>query len=282
MGIGDGVLRLFDHASIGLAIVGLDGKFLKINPRLATELRREPDDLLSVWFQDITCKDDLAQSENNLKRLLTGQIKGYRTEKRYVDLKDRPFWAQLDCSVVYDAHGAPEYLVSVVQDIQYRKEQEGALRSLAFRDVLTGLANRAGFELQAPMLLQSALTAGRSAMALVLDLDQFKQINDTLGHPSGDYVLSSVARRLSAAIGTDGIAARLGGDEFAAVLSPVRIGVLGHIRELVQGLLSVNGQLVSPQISLGSALLGPDGCDLSKLMRLADARMYREKKMARL
>jgi diguanylate cyclase (GGDEF)-like protein len=147
---------------------------------------------------------------------------------------------------------------------------------LAQYDTLTGLPNRSLFELQAATALQTALRHGEATAIAVVDLDRFKEINDTLGHRNGDEVLSEVGRRLAAAAGPDMTVARLSGDEFGLVV-PCRVDPeadLAEIRRILERDLLVGGLTLSVQASIGYALAPLDADDVETLIRRADVAMY--------
>jgi diguanylate cyclase (GGDEF)-like protein len=147
---------------------------------------------------------------------------------------------------------------------------------LAQYDTLTGLANRSLFELQAAAALQTARRHGKATAIAVVDLDRFKEINDTLGHRNGDEVLTEVGRRLAAAAGPDMTVARLSGDEFGLVV-PCRVDPeadLAEIRRILQRDILVGGLTLSVQASIGYALAPADADDVGTLMRRADVAMY--------
>jgi diguanylate cyclase (GGDEF)-like protein len=147
---------------------------------------------------------------------------------------------------------------------------------LAQYDTLTDLPNRSLFEQRATAALQTARRQGEAIAIAVLDLDRFKEINDTLGHRNGDEVLTEVARRLAAAAGPDMTVARLSGDEFGLVL-PCKVNPeadLAEIRHVLEGDLLVGGLTLSVQASVGYALAPADADDIGTLMRRADVAMY--------
>jgi diguanylate cyclase (GGDEF)-like protein len=147
---------------------------------------------------------------------------------------------------------------------------------LAQYDTLTGLPNRSLFELQAAAALQTARRHGKATAIAVVDLDRFKEINDTLGHRNGDEVLTEVGRRLAAAAGPDMTVARLSGDEFGLVV-PCRVDPeadLAEIRRILQRDILVGGLTLSVQASIGYALAPADADDVGTLMRRADVAMY--------
>jgi diguanylate cyclase (GGDEF)-like protein len=147
---------------------------------------------------------------------------------------------------------------------------------LAQYDTLTGLPNRSLFEQRATAALELARRNGAAIAIAVLDLDRFKEINDTLGHRNGDEVLTELARRLAAAAGPDMTVARLSGDEFGLVL-PCKVNPeadLAEIRRVLEGDLMVGGLTLSVQASVGYALAPADADDIGTLMRRADVAMY--------
>jgi diguanylate cyclase (GGDEF)-like protein/PAS domain S-box-containing protein len=164
------------------------------------------------------------------------------------------------------------------RDISERKELEDQLVHEAFHDGLTKLANRALFKDR----LELALRKHEDAAILFLDLDGFKEVNDSLGHAAGDQLLVQVAERLGEAVGAGDTVARFGGDEFAVLIERVdgpddadRLA-----RRVIAGLdepFAVENQEMHVQGSIGIALTGPDARDADQLMRNADLAMYRAK-----
>ena len=158
-------------------------------------------------------------SLDHTQRLLAGDIPAYRIEKRYLRADGSVVWVMLSVSLVRDGDGEPLYFVAQIEDITERKHAHEELERLASDDPLTGLLNRRRFdeELQRE-LKRLQRTPGRKAALLLLDVDRFKLVNDSLGHRAGDDVLCAVAQTLTHRLrGTD-VIARLGGDEFAALL----------------------------------------------------------------
>jgi PAS domain S-box-containing protein len=121
---------LLEHAPIGMAVVGLDGRFLQVNPALCTMLGYAELTLLDLTFQHLTHPDDLDQDVDYLHQLLAGTIEGVETEKRYITASGAVLWASLSVALVTDSEGEPLYFVSQVLDITERKRQHDALRDL--------------------------------------------------------------------------------------------------------------------------------------------------------
>lgn len=163
----------------------------------------------------------------------------------------------------------------MVDDIGERERQ---ITHMALHDGLTGLANRMLLREHLAMTLARAASGRRQAL-FCLDLDNFKVVNDTLGHPTGDSLLCEVARRLSAIAG-DGFVARLGGDEFALVVDDAQHPLDRFAHELNRAIAEpcmVNGHRIVPGTSVGIAILGTDGDDPVTLVKNADLALYRAK-----
>ncbi len=170
--------------------------------------------------------------------------------------------------------------VSTHEDITDRRKAEAQIAYMAHHDVLTGLPNRVRFREQMDMAL-GRLPRGGSFAVLCLDLDNFKSVNDTLGHPVGDALLTEVGTRLQRCVRQDDSIARLGGDEFAviqAASNPRRAEALARriVNEL-SGPYEVAGHRVVSGASVGVALAPHDGTDADQLLRNADMALYRAK-----
>jgi PAS domain S-box-containing protein len=192
--------RAFEDTSIGMALVGPDGRWLQVNRRLCEITGYSEAELLERRFQDITHPDDLEISTVQAGRLLAGGIGSYQLEKRYLRSDGSTLWVMLSVSLVRNDEGTPLYYVAQLEDISERKRAERELRWLADHDQLTGLLNRRGFRKQ----LESELLRGRShggqAALLLIDLDNFKHVNDTAGHPAGDRYMAAAGTLLSRAL----------------------------------------------------------------------------------
>jgi diguanylate cyclase len=150
---------------------------------------------------------------------------------------------------------------------------------LAHTDTLTGLPNRTTFQNEGARAL-TARAEGKPPLAIaIIDLDHFKQVNDTLGHQNGDRMLIEVARRLAAAAPPNATVARLGGDEFGVILEGERSpeAAFNSIREVIDEDVDLDGLPLSVQASLGYVLAGEDGNDLDTLLQRADVAMYAAK-----
>ncbi|WAX57607.1 EAL domain-containing protein [Jatrophihabitans cynanchi] len=153
----------------------------------------------------------------------------------------------------------------------------------ARHDPLTELPNRSRFREQAAAAVEAAEQGGQGGAIALVDLDRFKEVNDTLGHHAGDELLQCVAQRLSAAVRTDDLVARLGGDEFGLLLpgvasAEVARNLLREVQRQLSEPMEIDGAKLTVEASVGLALYPKHGTDVSLLMRHADAAMYQGKR----
>lgn len=177
-------------------------------------------------------------------------------------------------------------MVAYVRDLTERKKFEESLRYQATHDGLTDLPNRWLFGLQLEQALSRAGRTGLQLAVFSLDLDNFKNINDSFGHAAGDAVLVQVSERIHGALRENDILARLGGDEFAILLSDLKdveeaIGIASRLLTALQAAYGVNSQDVYSGGSLGIAFYPDDAADGETLLRFADMAMYRAKQAGR-
>ena len=182
------------------------------------------------------------------------------------------------------AGGEPEALVGVFQDITDRHAMEEGLRRRADRDELTGIANRAAFDRTLAERIAAA-HAGDTPLALVLiDLDGFKQINDTLGHLAGDDVLRGIGQQLGEAWLGGSFAARLGGDEFALIVDDPRLAadpnaLAARVEAALHMPVTANGLTMAASATVGAALLPGDVEAVRDFVHLVDTRLYAAKRI---
>ncbi len=167
-------------------------------------------------------------------------------------------------------------------DITERKRAEARIAYMAHHDALTGLPNRVMMRSRLEEMLYRLHREGRGMATLCIDLDNFKSVNDTLGHPIGDLLLQAVAGRLCARLRDEDVVARLGGDEFAVLqsgtLTPVEVTNLAErLLAAVSEPYDLDGHHVSIGASIGIALAPGDGQDADQLLRNADMALYRAK-----
>ncbi len=194
-----------------------------------------------------------------------------------------PEW--LTISRVSDDKGALNY-VALFADITAIKQSERQMEYLAHHDLLTGLPNRLLLNARLGHALERAQRDGTHIAVMVVDLDRFKQINDTLGHPVGDLVLQLAAARMAGLLRKSDTVARLGGDEFVIVQEPVESPheaetLAQRIIEAVKAPFDAAGHALHVTSSVGISLYPGNGDDMATLLRHADAAMYKAKDLGR-
>ncbi len=195
-----------------------------------------------------------------------------------------PKW--LAISIIRDDRGAVRNYVANFTDISASKEAADRLAHLAYHDPLTGLPNRLAFELHLSQALRVAQREGRQIALMLIDLDNFKNINDTLGHHVGDAFLKKVATRLRDCVRASDLVARLGGDEFVVVLPEISgPRTASHVAQKINQRLGDSSQVEEHILyatpSIGISLYPGDGDDAGTLLRNADAAMYHAKNSGR-
>lgn len=276
----------FNQAAVGLAHVAPDGRWMMVNNKLCEIVGYSRAELLGMSFQDITHPEDLVSDWALARRMIAGELDEKTREKRYRHKNGYYIWINLTSSMVRDEDGNPKYYSTVVEDISRRKQIEEELLHLANHDALTSLPNRS---LLLDRLGQALLFAGRSkgqVAVMLIDLDRFKNINDSLGHDVGDNIIVEIARRLSACVRAGDTIARLGGDEFVLIRPDVarEDAVATMAQQILEALarpMSIQGHEFYPTGSIGVSMYPKDGQDGPTLLKNADTAMYRAKDAGR-
>ena len=273
----------FEHAAVGMALVGSEGRWLRVNRSLCEIVGYKDEELLQRTFQDITHPEDLDKDLRQARRLLEGEISSYQMEKRYIHKDGHVVWVLLNGSLVRDEAGNPLYFIAQVQDVSARKRIEGQLQRQALQDPLTGLPNRTLFvDRLGRALERTRRRKDRRVAVLFMDLDGFKVVNDSLGHEAGDLLLTLVAERLGRCLRPEDTLARFGGDEFVVLIEDVggneeAVRVAGRIaKELGQPFL-VNGHELFTSASIGIGLGDVWTKTPEYLLRDSDVAMYKAK-----
>jgi len=278
--------KAFTGAPIGLALVDLDGRFVRSNRSLQQLTGYSEQELSQLTFQEITHPDDLAADLEFVEQLLAGEIDNYSMEKRYFTAQGRQVWITLAASLVRDAAGEPMHFIAQIEDITERKRLEASLHRLADHDPLTDLWNRRRFEDELHRQIGRCQRYGERAALLMIDLDDFKPVNDKYGHKAGDDLLKAIAAGLARRVRATDSLARLGGDEFVAILtnvSPDQAATLaGELRsEIATSRVVIDGEPVSVTASVGIAFLDDRTASDEEATLRADRAMYDAKAAAR-
>lgn len=272
---------VFEHAPHGIAVVNLDGQLVDVNAALAGIEGVPRETLVGAAAAKLSCLTaPIAQA---LAACLAG-------ERDAVPSIDVPIAAVTGAAKALRVHGQlirdpfaqPRFCVLHVQDVTAERALEAELRRAASTDPLTGLANRARFD-ERLRETYARLARGRDQAALLLiDLDEFKRVNDSHGHLAGDDVLRAVAGRLTSRLRRTDMAARLGGDEFAAVLEPssceAALVVARDLLELFATAVELNGGRANPGACIGISPLDARHGTIEHCIRRADQALYAAKR----
>jgi diguanylate cyclase (GGDEF)-like protein/PAS domain S-box-containing protein len=278
----------FGYAAIGMALVTLDGYLLVANPALCDLLGYGSDELTGHSIRSLSHPDDAESNFVQLTRLISGEIRSYQLEKRYLRKDGEVVWGLLSVSLARDPIGNPCYLVAQIQDITEQKRTAEELAHRAYHDPLTDLPNRVSFHERLERALAGADQANCAVAVLLLDLDGFKLVNDSLGHERGDEVLVDAGRRIAASlrpIAPEALLARLGGDEFAVLLDGADRTLAAVVASRIAEALHLPFDLGDREVFVGASIgiaVGRGGARPSDLLRQADMAMYRAKAQPRL
>ncbi len=275
--------RAFEDAPIAMAIVGLDGRILRPNLALVAMVGRSHDELLFMEPGELAHPDDAGLNEVEMRRAISGAGDDYRLEKRWTNAQGHTIWVCISASLVRDERDRPLYFIWHVEDGSARKREQSRLQRLADHDALTGISNRRRFHELLSRQVARSRRYGEIGAVLVLDLDDFKQVNDVFGHAGGDELLSLVARMLSERVRDSDLVARLGGDEFGVVLLAVGAEYAAAIaRELCAAIAHIDqtpsGRPVSLRASVGCAMITPAVESADDVIAAADSAMYAAKR----
>ncbi len=277
----------FTHAAIGMAITKTDGTTLRVNQAVCQLLRRSEDQMLGEKLEALFEADDLAPHRDALREIEHSRVAAVSMEVRLRSVTARETWVSVHCSSFDDPADGGTCLIYQMHDITSRREAEGKLAHIAYHDSLTDVANRAWFDKQLSEAVEACtLDPGSRFAVVMLDLDRFKIINDSLGHAAGNLLLVEVARRLKACVRPSDLVARLGGDEFALMLRSVTaIDEAKRVSERIIEMLAEPMRIMSNEVvvraSLGVTLSDLGYRTAEEMMRDADLAMYEAKSAGR-
>jgi len=272
--------RIVQSAGEGIWELDAAARTTFVNPRMAEMLGYQIEEMLEqplVRFMDAEGRSIL---ERNIARRQQGMPE--RREFKFIRRDGSELWAHLATSPIHDAQGAHLGALALVSDITQHKESVELAWHQANFDALTGLPNRNMFQERLRHEMRKARRDRTYLALLFIDLDGFKQINDSFGHQQGDNLLVEAARRIGGCIRATDTVARIGGDEFVAILPGLaHVQDAERVAENVIGVLNrpfdLSGQQGLISGSVGVALYPSDAADAEELLRHADQAMYAAK-----
>lgn len=273
----------FDYATIGMALVTIEGKWLQVNQSLLGLLGKSETELLDSKFQNSIFAADLEALETKIGGLLTGEFPVFQMEIRLARADEVEVCVLLSASPARDAHNNVRHLILQTQDVTQRKTAEQKLRYDALHDALTGLPNRVAYTKQLEIALAEVNESNEKLLAVMfLDLDGFKLVNDSLGHAAGDELLKQITGRLLECVRDRDLVARLGGDEFSILLENLpdikqALRIAERIKERLSEPVQLSGQEIFIGVSIGIATTEIKYQAPGEMLRDADAAMYQAK-----
>lgn len=269
----------FEYAGIAIHVLSFDGVILETNPASQTLLGYEPRELIGRAAVSLSPEEDVEAGRELGRDLRAGWSDSVTMERRFFHKDGHIVWGQLTVSLVTD--GGDVRMIGMIQDISERKHMEAQLLKQAFEDDLTGLANRVLFRDRLRHALERRSRGDAHVAVILLDLDGFKRVNDSLGHAVGDELLQIVAQRITSTVRAGETVARLGGDEFAVVIESIEQGedpevLAERLLVTLRMPMRIGGREVVVGVSIGIAIAGPFDGD-EAVLRNADTAMYAAK-----
>jgi diguanylate cyclase (GGDEF)-like protein/PAS domain S-box-containing protein len=278
----DRLAAMVEHSTDIVALIDTDGAVQYASPGLLSTLGHRPEDWRGRPLVDLVANDDRAAVRSELERVVRlGQ--GHTVEFEATMVRVDGLRRQAHATIANLVGGdAVDGIVVTLRDITEQRELERQLSHRAFHDQLTGLANRALFLDRMDHALRVHRPNSDPVIVLFVDLDDFKAVNDALGHGVGDMLLRAIADRIRDAVGTGDTPARLGGDEFAVLLEDLggverALDIAQDVLESLREPVSVGGYELTVLASIGLAVAS-EGMSTTSLLRDADIAMYEAKR----
>ncbi|HEX5756033.1 MAG TPA: EAL domain-containing protein [Arenimonas sp.] len=274
-----GILHALDEHAI-VAITDRGGRIVYANDKFCELSKYSRDELLG---QDHRILNSGTHPRGFMRQMWSTIGHGHTWHGQFCNrAKDGSlYWVKSTIVPILGPEGRPSHYVSVRTDISAHMQQAATIERLAYYDELTGLPNRALLKLRLDEALAVARDASTSAALLCIDLDRFKEVNDSRGHSIGDSALGEVARRFRLRLDQAQTLARTGGDEFAVILPGAGRSEAEHaaseLQHCLQAPVRSQGHRFSLDASIGIALFPDDGDSAEDLLRQADLAMYRAK-----
>ncbi|HEU0186504.1 MAG TPA: PAS domain S-box protein [Gallionellaceae bacterium] len=276
---------VYENSNEAMMIVDADNRIIAINPAFTEVTGYSREDALGETPKLLSSGRHDAEFYQKMWRALTttGHWQGELWNKR----KDGELYCEwLSINTIFNANGTAHRRVAIFSDITRKKEADELIWKYANFDSLTQLPNRRLFNDRLEQEISKSHRSGLQVALMFIDLDRFKEVNDTLGHAQGDVLLGEAARRIVDCVRESDTVARMGGDEFTVILPELGdIGVIDRIsREIVARLAEpflLLGKNVAISASIGVALYPGDATEIEELLKKSDKAMYAAKELGR-
>lgn len=276
---------LVEHSPDTICRYDLQCRRIYANPRMMEEFGVGSAWVLNKTPMEFPGGESSYVYEKHIARVIvTGEMVDF--ELNWSNGAGKTYCTHLRLTPELDSHGVVTGVLAVGRDISEIDEYRRRVHHMAFYDPLTELPNRALLSDRIAQTIADAGYHGHRFGLMLLDLDGFKEVNDTFGHPAGDYLLSEVGERLLGCVRIYDTVARLGGDEFAALLPEVRddesLAVVARkILETLSDPFLIEGREIFVSASIGISVYPADSAEVEGLFRFADSAMYHAKKLGR-
>ncbi|HET9946206.1 MAG TPA: EAL domain-containing protein, partial [Actinomycetes bacterium] len=282
----------FDNAPTGMSMISLAtesmGRYLRANDAFLEMVGCSRDELVGTPLLHLTHPADRDLDAQRFGQLVSGEADQLAFEKRYLRRDGTAIHSWVRTSVARGHRGEPLFLITHAQDITEQLAEQAELERLALTDNLTGLANRTLLTDRMDQALARLQRTGGSVAMLLLDVDRFKLVNDSLGHQVGDALLVEMAGRIEAVSRADATVARLGGDEFVVLVEGLREPqeIHGVATRLIETLrrpynLGPHAESLVATVSVGVSVATSSASSHVDLYREADLALYRAKDSGR-
>jgi diguanylate cyclase (GGDEF)-like protein/PAS domain S-box-containing protein len=275
-----------EQSPVSVVITSLSGRVEYVNPKFCEVMGYDRDEVIGkethIFGGEI---DDPKEFEQVREKLASGDI--WKSEFRNRRKNGRTCWESAVIAPIRDSNGNTTHYLAVKEDITERKAFEQKLLEQATHDQLTGLPNRFLAFDRLQQMLQHAKRHQSHIGIIYIDLDNFKTVNDSLGHAIGDDLLVQVAKRIHSQLRAENTLCRLGGDEFMALVPDLQNPIedlkviLNRMITSLQSPFHLNSRQIIITLSLGIALFPEDGSNVGTLMSHADIAMYEAKRLGR-
>ncbi|WP_371868822.1 EAL domain-containing protein [Duganella lactea] len=274
---------MFEASPLGIALIdSVTYEYRDINARYQEILGRSQHELRALRWLAVGHPDDIVQVKAQMALLTTRRISSFKSVSRLFRPDGSLAWVEVSVNAIEAVAGGPALHLCMIEDVTDKKHSEQLIWRQANFDTLTQLPNRRMFlDRLAHDMLKSQRDRTRLAV-LFIDLDHFKEVNDTLGHQQGDVLLVEAARRIGACVRKSDTVARLGGDEFTVILTALETP--DHVERIAQAILqrllqpfSLDHEQAFVSASIGITLYPDDALDIDDLLKHADQAMYAAK-----
>jgi diguanylate cyclase (GGDEF)-like protein/PAS domain S-box-containing protein len=271
---------MFEASPMGIALIdAATGAFTEVNPRYRAIAGRSAEAFAQHTWPDFMHPDDVAMWRSDMQRLMSGTVREFRTTVRLIRADGSTVWVEASVVPLAPPRGGPRMKLCMIEDVTEQKENEALIWQQANFDTLTQLPNRRMFLDRLQHDIVKSRRDGTRIAILFIDLDHFKEVNDTLGHQQGDVLLVDAACRIAACVRESDTVARLGGDEFTVILTELtetrRVdGIAQNIIDSLLAPFQLGQEQAFVSASIGITLYPDDAVSVGDLLKHADQAMY--------